>query len=141
MEIINVNYQGYYEAKLDFSNLPSPQMIVLPLSDGSKLLMFKSGKCRMMGSRTNIVPSIPDYVTITKIQSITAMFHLGHTLVLSKFAHLGMYEPELFPALRLKAFNPMCVNVFGTGKVIVMGIKKFEDMNSLMNKIVSLLTI
>lgn len=33
------------------------------------------------------------------------------------------YEPELFPALRMTEFNPMCVNVFSSGKIVIMGLK------------------
>ena len=36
------------------------------------------------------------------------------------------YEPELFPALRLTEFNPLCVNVFHMGKIVILGIKTLD---------------
>ena len=34
-----------------------------------------------------------------------------------------IYEPELFPALRLTTFDPLCVNVFMSGKCVILGLK------------------
>ena len=33
------------------------------------------------------------------------------------------FEPELFPALRLTKYDPVCVNVFSTGKIVILGLK------------------
>ena len=33
------------------------------------------------------------------------------------------YEPELFPALRVTKYDPLCVNVFPSGKIVILGIK------------------
>ena len=32
------------------------------------------------------------------------------------------FEPEIFPALRLTKFNPLCVNIFSSGKCVILGL-------------------
>ena len=39
-----------------------------------------------------------------------------------------VYEPELLPALRLREYKPISVNIFNTGKVIVCGLRDPEEM-------------
>ena len=40
-----------------------------------------------------------------------------------------MFEPELFPALRILTYNPICVNVFATGKVVLLGLRSMDYDN------------
>ena len=42
-----------------------------------------------------------------------------------------VYEPELFPALRIREYNPASVNVFTTGKVIVCGLRDADQMSDI----------
>ena len=37
-----------------------------------------------------------------------------------------MFEPELFPALRYIKYNPLCVNIFSSGKVVILGLKTLD---------------
>ena len=40
-----------------------------------------------------------------------------------------MFEPELFPALRILTYNHICVNVFATGKVVLFGLRSMDYDN------------
>ena len=54
----------------------------------------------------------------------------------------AMYEPELFSALRYKRYNPLCVNIFGSGKVVILGLRTLEFtsvLNDIINDIKSLI--
>ena len=66
-------------------------------------------------------------ITAIRIQSASATFNVGFDLHFSKlgnFCHYNstpyIFEPELFPALRLTSFNPLCINVFASGKCTIL---------------------
>ena len=43
-----------------------------------------------------------------------------------------IYEPEIFQGLRLIKFNPLCVNIFHSGKLVITGLKTlnfYDDVN------------
>ena len=64
------------------------------------------------------------------LQSYTLRAQLGFRVNLEKMAEIVpcVYEPELFPALRLREYKPMSVNIFTTGKVTVCGLRDPEEM-------------
>ncbi len=126
MSIVNINYNGHITNSiehLDFRMNP-PQMHKFKYDDCT-LLVFKSKKCRIMGCKSIIsklhVP--PFQVEIDSILSITAVMDLGYTVNPINLAKRVKcwFEPEIFPALRLTQFNPYCVNVFASGKVVICG--------------------
>ena len=133
--IRNINYVGQAlesVSHLDYRKTP-PYMHVCKCANYT-LVIFKCGKCRLMGCRqpllTRILLDGPVKIAIQRIQSVTVTFDMKSML---KLSHLGnfchreniryLYEPELFPALRLSTFDPICVNVFASGKCVVLGIK------------------
>ena len=74
---------------------------------------------------------LPLKIDNLEIQSITITHNVGHQINLLKLAQLMpctdyTYEPELFPALRMTKFNPVCVNVFATGKIVILGLKSLS---------------
>jgi TATA-box binding protein (TBP) (component of TFIID and TFIIIB) len=134
MEIVNINYKGKIACKISTLNFSkqrsSPQQLVYNCANGEKLLVFTSGKCRLMGCKTPICSTsdLPIPVMLTNISSITLVMKLDKSINLINLANkLGSkkctYEPELFPAVRLTAFNPLCVNVFASGKIVILGVK------------------
>ena len=76
------------------------------------------------------------------LQSYTATCHLGFKVLLKNMAAASsntfLYEPELFPALRIRDFNPASVNVFTTGKVIICGLRNAEQMSVIIDKLQTL---
>ena len=75
-------------------------------------------------------------------QSYTSVVKLGHEINLNKLAECNqtLYIPEQFAAVRVTKYNPVSVNVFRTGSVVVCGLKEPEhiytilsDLNVLIN--------
>ena len=138
----NINYKGMVSSedmkKFSFPPfLEPPRQKIIKLSNLT-LLIFPSGKCRLMGLCKPLtdISSLPVKVTDLKIQSITVVFDLGYELNLLRLSRqlsprTCMFEPELFPALRLTHFNPLCVNVFASGKIVVLGLKQLSYHNIL----------
>ena len=149
MKIANINYKGRVTCPLSKLNFPSsmkpPQMLTFECEQkGVKLLIFKTGKCRLMGCKepvTKPIKCVVPYI-LTNLMSITLTMNVGYKVNLYKMATaLGskkcMYEPELFPAARLLQFNPVCVNVFQSGKVVILGQKSmtYNKLSSTISEI------
>lgn len=141
MKVVNINYRGFIIDSKEYINFQElqtkqpPQMITYKCANGTTLLIFSSGKCRLMGCKTAIKSTqnmFPFPIRLTHIQSVTASLDLGYSINLLNLAkYLGVkkcvFEPEIFPALRLvDGFKPLCVNVFASGKVIVLGLKTID---------------
>lgn len=62
------------------------------------------------------------------LQSITVTCDLERSINLHALSQKTkcIYEPELFPALRLSQYDPLCVNIFSSGKVVILGIKSLD---------------
>ena len=134
MSLCTINYHARLLEKVDHLpfRLHPPYMYVHNCDGKFKIIIFRSGKCRIMGCREPLtsLDGIPFKLQITRIMSVTAKFSTPKSVNLIK---LGMYchrenikymfEPELFPALRLATFNPLCVNVFASGKCMILGIR------------------
>ena len=113
---------------LEFRKLPPVMCIIRNYAKTSlTLLVFKSGKCRIMGSKTVDIGNmnLPNCSNI-RLQSITVTFKLGHTLNLIGMHDANLsttrYETELFPALHLRTYYPIHVNIFSSGKVVLTGV-------------------
>jgi TATA-box binding protein (TBP) (component of TFIID and TFIIIB) len=140
-KIVNVNFAGEYTGSLE--DLPSfrvhpPIMVVVRMTNGLTLLVFKTRKCRIMGATsTNI--SIPDYITNVRLQSMTITFNLGHTVNLIGMHEANLsstgYEAEIFPALHLRQYHPIHVNIFASGRVVLTGVKTHHDISHIVDDI------
>ena len=154
MSITNINYKGCLDKHvldtIDFSSCKSPPFQrKFALNNGCMLLVFPSGKCRLMGFKIPItaeeISDLPFHINNLQIQSMSLVINLQRYINLYKLARnlprgSSMYEPELFPALRLCQFNPLCVNVFNSGKVVVLGVKELTNQN-LIEQIVTTINI
>lgn len=140
--LANINYKGIvgddFLRTLDFPHA-KPQQIIIR-TDKYVILIFKSGKCRVMGCKEPLdVAGISYGIKNIEIQSVTVVADIG---VIINLHHLAqelqaqcMYEPELFPALRYIKYNPLCVNIFSSGKITILGLKTL-DYHCLVNDIV-----
>jgi TATA-box binding protein (TBP) (component of TFIID and TFIIIB) len=137
MSIVNINYRGRITCKIDDLQFPEtnvpPKQLVIKCDNGEKLLVFTSGKCRLMGCKSPVhsVSHYPIPIVLTNIVSATAVMNMEKSIDIRRMANdLGnsqcSYEPELFPALRLRKFNPLCVNVFASGKIVILGLKELK---------------
>ena len=66
----------------------------------------------------------PDIV----LQTLTAAYGYQHPVNLDKLSQVVQchYNPECFPAVQIKQFKPIHVNVFASGKVTITGLKDIE---------------
>ena len=131
--LANINYRGIIDQKyiknMEFP-YTKPQQIV-DRRGKHIILIFKTGKCRIMGCNKPIRMQDLQYnIKNIQIQSITVTMNVGqkiHLLKLeSQLQQQCMYEPELFPALRFLKYNPLCVNIFSSGKVVILGLPSLQ---------------
>ena len=86
--------------------------------------------CKEPLDKNATISDLPIKLRVVRIQSLTLTFNLKRQIDLSKLGNychqssIGyIYEPELFPALRLIDFNPLCVNVFSKGGCVILGVR------------------
>ena len=141
-EIINRVFKGRLNRHINLQHLHSmvpnstlqqtnPMQLIC--RDGeATILIFSKGGIRVMGKidqfaayaklekiTQHISPSIPTLA----IQTMSAVGQLDSQVNIKHFHnHIPCtFEFELFSALRVKKYDPMCVNVFSTGKVVIHG--------------------
>ena len=118
-----------------------PNQLVVKDIKGT-ILFFRSGKFRVMRYIDELEATFLAYsyallisdkeLPIVTLQPYTSNSHLGFKVNLEKMvaaSNIVVYEPELFPALRIRKYNPASVNVFTTGKVIVCGLRDADLMS------------
>ena len=152
--VCNANFKGQYHKLINLRELhervpnsklhKTPYQLVIKDVKGT-LMLFASGKFRTMGCIDELEASFLPFVYLQKLspepfthlpaltlQSYTLKYDLGFRVNLKKLSVVEglscVYEPELFPALRLKDFKPLSVNIFTTGKVMVCGVRDPEEM-------------
>ena len=150
-KIVNINYKAKLLTPIDkrlYRQLP-PSMAVLQTSL-CKVIVFKSGKCRLMGLRKPItqqdIENLSVKLILGPIISCTCSINLNTgPLNLAKINDTlkngSHFEPEIFPALRLCGFTPLCVNVFQSRKCIITGLKTCSIDPILLDKIYSLVSV
>jgi TATA-box binding protein (TBP) (component of TFIID and TFIIIB) len=69
-------------------------------------------------------------IKVDRIQSVTVTANVGRTINLIRLANSGhpatQFDGEIFPAVRLTHYNPLCVNVFSSGKITILGLKNLN---------------
>lgn len=131
MEIITINYKARVlesTEHLTFREYPPQQACIR--TGKCTIVIFRSGKCRIMGCKEPLatVDDLPIRVRLERIQSVSVKFDVGTRMNVQKIANTNYrVNPELFPAARLVHFNPLSVNLFSSGKVIVMGLKGLDN--------------
>ena len=111
-----------------------PHMYTIRLVDCWTLLLFPSGRFRIMGKANfdpvNIVVYLTKCIPHSKVicepqlQSDTFILTFRKQINLyyySQHSQYTEYEPEIFPSLRLNLWRPIMVNIFSSGKAVVMG--------------------
>jgi len=140
--ISNINYKGRIScvSHLEFRTSP-PIQCVLRHKD-YKIVVFPSMKCRIMGLKKPLQEKHIDMgvyqIEIESIQSVTWTFDLntGPINLENVCKRLKcVFEPELFPALRIVEYDPMCVSVFASGKCVVTGSKAIDNIDELIRNV------
>ena len=109
------------------------------------MLIFKSGKFRIMGgvedleahfniySVTMLYNCIPNII----LQTMTCVYQYSTKIPLPLLANniLSFYTPESFPAVQVRKFQPIHVNVFESGKVIITGVRDYSVAMNIKNQL------
>ena len=167
--LANINYRGIVSHGLEHLKFrkSSPQMAIIKcdLTDDVgrvTIVTFKSGKCRIMGCRKRLSVHCVEIsinhdaaaannrkalkIEILSIMSATATSFLQNMVTLKSLGDFCfrngitfIYEPEIFPALRLTSFNPLCVNVFGSGRCVILGIRNLYAVDNIIAAVQSII--
>ena len=134
MTLVNINYKCKMLETIEnlVFNPWKPRQHIYKCSEYT-IIVFPTGNCRIMGCKSPLQSKIiyePYKILIERIQSITVVGNINQSINLYKLSqilnHKCMFEPEIFPALRIYNYNPLCVNVFSSGKILIFGIKSLN---------------
>ena len=149
-EVINILEEANYNKK------KFPGIVYRTISPKMVLLIFRSGKIVCTGTksfedaRVGLSKTFEKLKTISvdipmnpdiEIHNIVATADLGRVLNLDAITFgLGLenieYEPEQFPCLVYRVLDPkLVVLLFSSGKVVITGGKKLEDVEVAMGKV------
>jgi TATA-box binding protein (TBP) (component of TFIID and TFIIIB) len=156
--VVNVNYRGKLKNPIDLKkiNVPNSKYYTLPhqlviKDEKGTLIFFSSGKFRIMGCIDELEATFLAYKYIEKIssddypeisvQSHTSVAKLGRRVDLIKLSNhkSNIYNPELFAAVRVTKYDPISVNVFSTGSVVVCGLKEPDYIHDIVNDLLFLI--
>ena len=148
--IVNSNYRGQLAPgeveKIDFGKRRVPPVQrVIKLQPHGTMLVFPSGKYRLMGMKGGQATAKLPYLPATiQLQSCTVTDDLKCKINLIDLSRLltsarCYFEPEIFPGLKLIEYKPICVNVFSTGKLVLLGVKDPATVDQLLLQIKDLI--
>lgn len=107
---------------------------------GTKTIEDSENAAKKFVSIINKIVTPPVSIKNFKIQNITASVYLGFPIRLEGFLYANpnesTYEPELFPGLIYRMPNSKVVLlIFVSGKTVITGAKKEEDLQTAMENI------
>jgi TATA-box binding protein (TBP) (component of TFIID and TFIIIB) len=150
VQFVNSVFKGHLNKiiNLEKIHLPNSKMYhhqpkMLTIShDNVKLLIFNSGKFRIMGyfnppTINNACKQLRKRFHLRsklQYQTSTVVFRISkrpinlaklfnHLRLVNKTKYIGHYESEMFPSIALKLWSPIHCNVFASGKVVLTGVK------------------
>ena len=117
-----------------------PEQYIVKFDNNSTMLIFKSGKFRVMGNGDpaaaiinilNVVGQFTQVIPMVNMQTMTGVYGYGQKIQLHKLAEVteGLLDLENFPAVQIKKFKPVHVNVFSSGCVTMCGLKNIDYGN------------
>jgi len=156
----NTNYKGAMKQSVNLELLHlqiansklhrKPYQLVVKDCSGT-VIFFSTGNFRIMGcvdelDATFLAYKYTKYINQYSYPTITSQTHtstakLGYSVDIKKFASQMdsiIYEPELFPALRICKFKPASVNLFSTGSVVVCGLREPAQMHDILHALHSM---
>src|SRR3981189_203228 len=130
-----------------------PEQLVIKFNDGSTMLIFKSGKFRIMDGKIDELTAHCNIISVTCkhhnnipeiiLQTMTVVYAYSHSIKLARLSTMIKchFNTECFPAVQITKFKPIHVNVFASGKVIICGIKNIEDAKNIKNELDCLVNV
>src|SRR5579864_4836069 len=116
-----------------------PEQLLIKFATGNTMIIFKTGAFRMMGkddsleSHFNIYEILCQFtgaVPDVRTQTMTVCHEYEHKIMLNKLAceEDVQYTAEHFPAVQVRKFKPVHINIFSSGKVTLTGVKNECDL-------------
>src|SRR3981189_1739620 len=119
------------------------------------LVFFGNGKYRVMGGIDEMYATFlankyvarfdktNDNFQLVFSQSSTVRVLFHKKIHLQKLAQvisntsssLMHYEPENFPAVLIRKYKPLSVNVFSTGKIMICGVRDMDQVHNIMKEL------
>ena len=131
-----------------------PEMLVLPLSNGKNVQLFRGGTIQILGCisddiaermRAEVVLILQQCEKMTSVTSLRVRNIVVSTQLMKRPSlpltsnNNVFYETELFPAALIRKWAPAHVAVFHNGKVIVTGIKTLDAFYDIMHALLDFL--
>ena len=162
INVINANFRSCHDKPINLKNihllLPNisklhikPSQLVIKDEKGT-VICFSNGKMRIMGCIDELEATFLVYKYTMMLdndfnfqpvysQSMTVRVVYNSPINLIKYSNEStsslplQYEPELFPAVHIKKYKPISVNVFSSGKIIMCGIRDIQQVEDIMQDI------
>jgi len=158
VNVTNANYRTCHDKPINLKNLQlllsnnsklyvKPSQLVVKDENGT-VIFFSNGKMRIMGCIDELDATFLAYKYTMMLdddynfqpvfaQSMTVRVVYNQMINLPKFARECkslplQYETELFPAVLIKKYKPISVNVFSSGKIIMCGVKDIQQVEDIM---------
>ena len=163
--VVNANYRSTHDKCINLNHFHSllpkisklcvkPAQLVIKDVKGT-LLFFSNGKLRIMGCIDELDATFLAYKYTMMLdddynlqpvysQSKTVRVVLNNKRInLSTFVTVCtssalitfQYEPELFPAVLIRKYKPISVNVFSSGKIILCGVREIEQVHDIIHEL------
>lgn len=160
----SINLEGLHDAFPKSKYLRGrPQMVLIRLSSGRNIQVFRSGTIQLLGAISNsdaqsmkcelekrLLPilnlekrtrliTIPNWRISNIVASIDLHqhLHLSNVTVSNSFM---TFEPEIFPALLLDFLRPIHIAAFHNGKVILTGLKSESQIPATVDMLIRYLS-
>ena len=153
MQIVNTVYRGKLKKPINLDKIckensrhaklyeKRPRLLKIAFNNDKTAIIFESGAYRVMGKYCDEFGAIlmmyrilgeDAYTLIPKynptLQTITLTDKLPYEVNLYNLSSqiASTYDFELFPALKVTEFKPMCVNIFASGSIVITGCKDIK---------------
>src|SRR5277367_3608545 len=177
IEIVNIEWKGVICTTLHLNELCQlvttlpivnnavyqkcqPKQLIIKFLDASTMIMFKTGKFRIMGkclsrdiacyNASCVTRLVHDCAPLIDLQTMTVVYTHAHHLNLTLLSRLVQgsehktqchYDAEHFLAVQIISFKPIHVNVFTSGKVIICGVKNNNSVDTIPSQLVPTLLL
>lgn len=155
LKIVNTVWKGdvFFPIVLDALNITcdhgvtevkhqktQPEQYIVKFDNSSTMLIFKSGKFRVMGNGDppttiinilSVLGQFTEAIPTVTMQTMTGVYGYERKIHLGRLSEVtdSLLDLENFPAVQIKKFKPVHVNVFSSGCVILCGLKTIDSGN------------
>jgi TATA-box binding protein (TBP) (component of TFIID and TFIIIB) len=161
-DVVNSNYKSALGKPIDLKVIHDlvpnstlcykPSQLIVKDEEGT-LIFFANGKYRVMGCVDElqatcllykyaalIDKSDNDFESVfCQSSTVRVLFHQKINLIkLAQIVHndtmspIAHFEREIFPAVLIRKYKPLSVNVFSTGKIMICGVRNIEQVHDIM---------